>query len=198
MNENTKVEQTIREMEERITEINKMANEKMANASSENADKIADIRDNTVEVINEAINKIKATAKEDEENFKFDELLDKVINKSREATEFTAKRIKAVYEDPGVNSKLQETSKQINDAFDKLTRKDSVKTTFEKAKEHTDKTADTIGDFFNDPEVKENIDKTKDVIVDIAQAGTDALKRLFNTQGKDKGTDIPVEDPKKD
>ena len=196
MDENTKLEQTIREMQERIAEIERIAGEKMANASTDNAEKIAEIRDNTIDVINEAIDKIKATAAEEEtaDYLKIEEFLDKVITKSKEATEYTAKRIKEVVEDPELGSRIQKTSQQINDAFDRLMGREEVKTTFEKAKEQTAKTSDAIEDFFNDPEVKVKVDKTKDVIVDIAQAGTDVLKRLLKTQGSDKGAEIPVED----
>ena len=93
-NNQDKVSNTIKEMEKKIEEINKLAAEKIASASSdENANKIIEIRDNTINVINEAIEKIQDTVKENDNSVNFSDLLNKVINRTTEATDYTIKKI---------------------------------------------------------------------------------------------------------
>ena len=188
-----KVAATIKEMEKKIEEINKLASEKIANATNdENAKKIAEIRDNTINVINEAIEKIHDTAVENEDSSSFSDLLNRVINRTSEATEYTIKKIKEVTKDKNIEKTISETSKQINDAFDKLIDNPDVKNVFSKATNATKETVNKANEYLNKEEVKQNIDKTKDVIIDIAEAGLNGLKKILNTEGSDKGVDIPV------
>jgi len=176
----TKFEDTVKEMESQVEELeNDLANraDKMDDASKEKAKALVD---KTEEAIKSSIAKIKDIINDVQEDEKVDEFLDKVKAKSMEAVEFTKEKVAELSKKVDNNDKIEQLTSDIMAEFDKLKESD----TFKKTTEFLNDISGKINDFFDKPEVKDAINKAKATTVNIAEKGVEGLKRVLNTEEK--------------
>jgi len=183
MEENKKIKETLAEMEARINEINSIADERIKDASKESAKQINEIRNNTIEVIENAIKQIKSTVEEDDiaYNFKFEEFLNRVINRSKEASNYTIDKIKEYSDNSKIEEKINEASQQINDAFDKLISNDDIQNAYDKTKSFTKKSIDDVNDYFSNRDYQKHLDNFSDTLVSSIHAFANGLEKLLKS-----------------
>ena len=181
----TKFEDTVKEMESQVEDLENDLAEKAEQMDEENKAKARVLVDKTQDAIKSSIEKIKGIINEVQEDEKVDEFLDKVKAKSMEAVEFTKEKVaELTAKDENNSSKLDKLSAEITAEFDKVKETD----TFKKTADFLNDISGKVNDYFNKPEVKDAINKAKTTTVNIAEKGVDNLKKALKTD------EIPAEE----
>ena len=188
----SKFEETIREMEEMIKNIEKTAAEKMDLLDEDGKIKVKEIAERTNNAVKTAIEKVsevKDSVTNDEELNAF---LDKVKGKCKEAYDYTKGKIETTAAFRQVEVNLNKTAEEIGAMFDKVMENDNI----ENAKKFVKDVGTKINEFIQKPEVQEAVEKLKDTTVAVAEKGIDLVKKAFEFEEAPKETEAPSEEEK--
>ncbi len=173
----TKFEDTIKEMESQVNELENDLATKAEQLDDSNKEKAQALVNKTEEAIKTSIDKIKNIINEVQEDEKVDEFLDKVKAKSMEAVEFTKEKIGELTKKVEKNDSFEKLTSDIMSEFDKVKETDAYKKTADLLADLSNK----INEILNKPEVIEAINKAKLTTVNIAEKGVDGLKKVLKT-----------------
>ena len=186
----TKFEDTVKEMESQVEELENDLAEKAEHMDEQSKEKAQALVNKTEDAIKSSIEKVKGIINEVQEDEKLDEFLDKVKAKSKEAVDFTKEKVNELTDSSTESGKkLEQLGNEIAAEFDKI--KDSE--TFKKTADFLNDISNKVTDYFNKPEVQNAIDKAKTTTISIAEKGVDNLKKALEPK-KAEETEEPVED----
>ena len=186
----TKFEDTIKEMESQVNELENDLAAKTEQLDESNKEKAKALVDKTEEAIKTSIDKIKSIITEVQEDEKVDEFLDKVKAKSMEAVEFTKEKVAELTKKVEKDNTFEKISADIMAEFDKIKETDAFKKTADVLTDLSGK----LNEFLNKPEVKDAINKAKVTTVNIAEKGVDGLKKVLKTDEIPAKEEAPAEE----
>ena len=189
----TKFEDTVREMESQVQDLEKDLLEKAENLDDDAKEKAKALVNKTEEAIKSSIEKVRGIIADVQEDEKLDEFLDKVKAKSMEAVEFTKGKVaELTNKEAKPNDTLEKVGNDILTEFDKLKDTDAYKKTVDLLGEISNK----INEYLSRPEVKNAIEKAKTTTVNIAEKGVESLKKALNTEDNkaNEQVEIHIED----
>ena len=171
----TKFEDTVKEMESQVEELENDLAAKAEKLDEANMEKAKVLVAKTEEAIKSSIEKVKGIINDVQEDEKLDEFLDKVKAKSMEAVEFTKEKVAELTQQDDKENKLEKLGDDIMAEFDKLKESDAFKKTADFLSDiHT-----KVNDYFNKPEVQDAINKAKTTTINIAEKGVESLKKAL-------------------
>ena len=171
----TKFEDTVKEMESQVEDLENDLAEKQAQLDDASKEKARLLVEKTEEAIKSSIEKVKGIINDVQEDEKLDEFLDKVKAKSMEAVDFTKEKIAELTKKADKDNKLEKLGEDIMAEFDKLKESDAYKKTADFLSDISTK----VNEYFNKPEVKEVINKAKTTTINIAEKGVEGLKKAL-------------------
>ncbi len=180
----TKFEDTVKEMESQVQELEKDLAAKVDNLDDEGKQKAKALVEKTEQAIKSTIDKVKNVIADVQEDEKLDEFLDKVKAKSMEAVEFTKVKVSELTNNKEKDNTLEKLGNDIMNEFEKVKDSDALKKTADFLSDIQNK----INEFFEKPEVKQAIEKAKTTTVNIAEKGVEGLKKALNTEPKEEKT----------
>lgn len=180
----TKFEDTVKEMESQVQELEKDLAAKVDNLDDEGKQKAKALVEKTEQAIKSTIDKVKNVIADVQEDEKLDEFLDKVKAKSMEAVEFTKVKVSELTNNKEKDNTLEKLGNDIMNEFEKVKDSDALKRTADFLSDIQNK----INEFFEKPEVKQAIEKAKTTTVNIAEKGVEGLKKALNTEPKEEKT----------
>lgn len=180
----TKFEDTVKEMESQVQELEKDLAAKVENLDDEGKQKAKALVEKTEQAIKSTIDKVKNVIADVQEDEKLDEFLDKVKAKSMEAVEFTKVKVSELTNNKEKDNTLEKLGNDIMNEFEKVKDSDALKKTADFLSDIQNK----INEFFEKPEVKQAIEKAKTTTVNIAEKGVEGLKKALNTEPKEEKT----------
>jgi gas vesicle protein len=180
----TKFEDTVKEMESQVQELEKDLAAKVENLDDEGKQKAKALVEKTEQAIKSTIDKVKNVIADVQEDEKLDEFLDKVKAKSMEAVEFTKVKVSELTNNKEKDNTLEKLGNDIMNEFEKVKDSDALKRTADFLSDIQNK----INEFFEKPEVKQAIEKAKTTTVNIAEKGVEGLKKALNTEPKEEKT----------
>ncbi len=179
----TKFEETVKEMESQVEELENDLAEKAQNLDDANKERARALVDKTEEAIKSSIEKVKGIINDVQQDDKLDEFLDKVKAKSMEAVDFTKAKVTELTEKYDKENKLDKLGEDIMTEFDKIKDSDA----FKKTADFLNDISGKVSEFLEKPEVKEAINKAKTTTVSLAEKGVESLKKVLKTD------EIPAE-----
>jgi DNA repair ATPase RecN len=182
----TKFEETVKEMESQVEELETELAEKAEKLNEENKEIARALVNKTEEAIKSSIEKVKGIINDVQNDEKLDEFLDKVKAKSMEAVDFTKAKVNELTQKYDKENKLDKLGEDIMTEFDKIKESDA----FKKAADFLNDLSGKITEFFEKDEVKDAINKAKTTTVKVAEMGVENLKKVLKTD------EIPAEAPK--
>ena len=194
----SKFEDTVKEMESQVQELENDLAAKVQNLDEEGKEKAKVIVEKTQQAIKSSIEKVRNVIADVQEDEKLDEFLDKVKAKSMEAVDFTKEKVSELMNSTQKENTLEKLGSDIMSEFEKVKDSDALKKTADFLSDIQNK----INEFFEKPEVKQAIDKAKITTVNIAERGVEGLKKALNTEPKEEKTfeekveEIHNEEPK--
>ena len=186
----TKFEDTVKEMESQVEELEKDLAEKADQLDEAGKEKAKALVEKTEEAIKSSIEKVKGIINDVQEDEKLDEFLDKVKAKSMEAVDFTKEKVGELTKKVDKDNKLDKLGEDIMAEFDKVKESDAYKKTAEVLNNLVEK----INDYFNKPEVQEVINKAKVKTINIAEKGVEGLKKALEPKEAPAKEEAPVEE----
>ena len=180
----TKFEDTVKEMESQVEDLENDLAEKQAQLDDASKEKARLLVEKTEEAIKSSIEKVKGIINDVQEDEKLDEFLDKVKAKSMEAVDFTKEKIAELSKKADKDNRLEKLGEDIMAEFDKLKESDAYKKTADFLSDISTK----VNEYFNKPEVKEVINKAKTTTINIAEKGVEGLKKALEPK------EAPVEE----
>ncbi|MBO7677569.1 MAG: hypothetical protein J6S49_08650 [Erysipelotrichaceae bacterium] len=187
----TKFEDTIREMESQVNDLENDLAAKAEQLDETNKEKAKVLVNKTEEAIKSSIEKIKGIINDVQEDEKVDEFLDKVKAKSMEAVDFTKAKVAELTSEVKKNDTLEKLGADIMSEFDKIKESDA----FKKTADFLNDISGKVNEFFEKPEVKEAINKAKVTTVNIAEKGVEGLKKALKTD-EIPAQETPVQEDK--
>ncbi|MBO7698562.1 MAG: hypothetical protein J6S38_05970 [Erysipelotrichaceae bacterium] len=187
----TKFEDTIREMESQVNDLENDLAAKAEQLDETNKEKAKVLVNKTEEAIKSSIEKIKGIINDVQEDEKVDEFLDKVKAKSMEAVDFTKAKVAELTSEVKKNDTLEKLGADIMSEFDKIKETDA----FKKTADFLNDISGKVNEFFEKPEVKEAINKAKVTTVNIAEKGVEGLKKALKTD-EIPAQETPVQEDK--
>ena len=189
----TKFEDTVREMESQVQDLENDLAEKAQNLDDEGKEKAKALVNKTEEAIRSSIEKVRNIISDVQEDEKLEEFLDKVKAKSMEAVDFTKEKVaELTNRSEKEDNRLEKLGDDIMAEFDKL--KDSD--TFKKTADFLNDIYGKVNEFFEKPEVKKAINKAKTTTVNIAEKGVENLKKALEPKVEEKPAETNNEEPK--
>ena len=173
-----KFDDTVKEMESQVKELEDDLAEKVEKLDEEGKEKAKALVEKTEEAIRSSIEKVKGIINDVQEDEKLDEFLDKVKAKSMEAVDFTKGKIAELTKKPEEKKTLEDLGNDIMAEFDKIKESDA----FKKTADFLSDIGDKVNEFFEKPEVKAAINKAKTTTVSIAEKGVENLKKALKTE----------------
>ncbi|MBQ1306851.1 MAG: hypothetical protein IIW22_02710 [Erysipelotrichaceae bacterium] len=174
-----KFDDTVKEMESQVKELEDDLAEKVEKLDDEGKVKAKALVEKTEEAIRSSIEKVKGIINDVQEDEKLDEFLDKVKAKSMEAVDFTKGKIAELTRKPDEKGRtLEDLGNDIMAEFDKIKESDA----FKKTADFLSDIGDKVTEFFEKPEVKAAINKAKTTTVNIAEKGVENLKKALKTE----------------
>ena len=173
----TKFEETVKEMEYQVEELENDLAEKAQNLDEANKERARALVDKTEEAIKSSIEKVKGIINDVQQDDKLDEFLDKVKAKSMEAVDFTKAKVTELTEKYDKENKLDKLGEDIMAEFDKIKDSDA----FKKTADFLNDISGKVSEFLEKPEVKEAINKAKTNTVSLAEKGVESLKKALKT-----------------
>ncbi len=164
----TKFEETVKEMESQVEELENDLAEKAQNLDDANKERARALVDKTEEAIKSSIEKVKGIINDVQQDDKLDEFLDKVKAKSMEAVDFTKAKVTELTEKYDKENKLDKLGEDIMTEFDKIKDSDA----FKKTADFLNDISGKVSEFLEKPEVKEAINKAKTTTVSLAETET--------------------------
>jgi hypothetical protein len=184
----TKFEDTVKEMESQVQDLENDLAEKAEKLDEEGREKAKALVNKTEEAIRSSIEKVRNIINEVQEDDRLEEFLDKVKAKSMEAVDFTKSKVAELTKEKEEKKTLEDLAADIMSEFDKIKETDA----FKKTADFLSDIGSKVNEFFEKPEVKGAINKAKTTTVNIAEKGVEGLKRALKTD------DIQVEENKED
>ena len=189
----TKFEDTVREMESQVQDLEKDLAEKVQILDEEGKEKAKALVNKTEEAIRSSIDKVRNIISDVQEDEKLEEFLDKVKAKSMEAVDFTKEKVAELTNRvEKEDNKLDKLGDDIMSEFDKLKDSDA----FKKTADFLNDIYAKINEFFEKPEVKNAIEKAKTTTVNIAEKGVENLKKALETKPETPTEEVHNEEPK--
>ena len=189
----TKFEDTVREMESQVQDLENDLAEKAQNLDEEGKEKAKALVNKTEEAIRSSIEKVRNIISDVQEDEKLEEFLDKVKAKSMEAVDFTKEKVaELTNRSEKEDNRLEKLGDDIMAEFDKL--KDSD--TFKKTADFLNDIYGKVNEFFEKPEVKNAINKAKTTTVNIAEKGVENLKKALEPKPETPTEEVHNEEPK--
>lgn len=201
------IDETVEEMKLKIAEIAKESTVEEDGLK----EKLAQIAQRSIEVITSAIEKLKSSAVDVKNSEEFKKSLAFVSLKSKEITDATIDKLKAVKESQQFKDGLSKVSTNLNKGIEITSAKATEGLQFikdkanagykeleknEKFSQFTNNVKDVknsglkaVNDFMNKPEVVEKVEKAKDVTIDLAEKALDALRNWLRPEEKGKEHD---------
>ncbi|MBQ2658791.1 MAG: hypothetical protein IJF87_09515 [Erysipelotrichaceae bacterium] len=173
-----KFDDTVKEMESQVKELEDDLAEKVEKLDEEGKEKAKALVEKTEEAIRSSIEKVKGIINDVQEDEKLDEFLDKVKAKSMEAVDFTKGKIAELTKKPEDKKTLEDLGNDIMAEFDKIKESDA----FKKTADFLSDIGTKVNEFFEKPEVKSAINKAKTTTVSIAEKGVENLKKALKTE----------------
>ncbi|MBQ1534340.1 MAG: hypothetical protein IIZ64_05960 [Erysipelotrichaceae bacterium] len=174
-----KFDDTVKEMESQVKELEDDLAEKVEKLDDEGKVKAKALVEKTEEAIRSSIEKVKGIINDVQEDEKLDEFLDKVKAKSMEAVDFTKGKIAELTRKPDEKGRtLEDLGNDIMAEFDKIKESDA----FKKTADFLSDIGDKVTEFFEKPEVKAAINKAKTTTVNITEKGVENLKKALKTE----------------
>ena len=178
-------DETIKNMQDIVSDIKEVADRKLTNATQEEAVKIATISEKTIDTINEASVKLKNVVEQINNEEELNKFLDRVDEKCKQAADFAYKKFDEIK--PGEDAEYV----KIKD--------DNYKSTMEKFVENQNvqgaikmatNIKDSVVDFINKPETQKTIKDVKLTALNVADKGLDKMidfleKVKTKTENKD-------------
>ncbi len=187
----TKFEDTVKEMESQVQELEKDLAVKAETLDDEGKEKAKALVNKTEESIRSTIEKVRGIISDVQEDDRLEEFLDKVKAKSMEAVDFTKEKVAELTKKTENDDRLERLGNDITSEFDKIRESDAFKKTADLLSDINAK----ISEFMSRPEVRNAINKAKTTTVNIAEKGVESLKKALNTEdSKAETPDLPVED----
>ncbi|MBQ1899394.1 MAG: hypothetical protein II153_00665 [Erysipelotrichaceae bacterium] len=183
-----KFEDTVKEMESQVQDLENDLAEKSDRLDDEGKERAKALVNKTEEAIRSSIEKVRNIINEVQEDDKLDEFLDKVKAKSMEAVDFTKTKVAELTKEKEEKKTLEDLASDIMAEFDKIKETDA----FKKTADFLSDIGNKVNEFFDKPEVKGAINKAKTTTVNIAEKGVEGLKRALKTD------DIQVEENKEE
>lgn len=184
----TKFEDTVKEMESQVQDLENDLAEKADKLDDEGKERAKALVNKTEEAIRSSIEKVRNIINDVQEDDKLDEFLDKVKAKSMEAVDFTKTKVAELTKEKEEKRTLEDLASDIMAEFDKIKETDA----FKKTADFLSDIGSKVNEFFEKPEVKGAINKAKTTTVNIAEKGVEGLKRALKTE------DVPAEEVKED
>ena len=161
-----KVEETVKEMKERIDEITKSS---QGIEDSDLASKANEIKDRAINVLNGVTKKLGASLNEVSDSEELKNVLEFVKVKSKALTEGTVAKLQELKDNEQLKKGLADAGNFVKQQTDKIKENENVQKVVGEVKEKTD-------EFFNKPEVAEKIESAKEMTLDVAEKAVKALK----------------------
>lgn len=171
--------ETINLMRQNIDNISEYAYEQASNQSENLARQIYEISNKTISVIETAIAKVEETSNEVVQDQNFEEFLAKVEEKCNDAYSYTIKKIDELVSKENYDIKLQDTAKQIQEAFDAITSSEEVKDVMSSIKEVSYSLHQQLEEYLAKPETKVMIKHAKETTLRCAEKGYVALRKFL-------------------
>lgn len=184
----TKFEDTVKEMESQVQDLENDLAEKADKLDEEGREKAKALVNKTEEAIRSSIEKVRNIINEVQEDDRLEEFLDKVKAKSMEAVDFTKSKVAELTKEKEEKKTLEDLAADIMAEFDKIKETDA----FKKTADFLSDIGSKVNEFFEKPEVKGAINKAKTTTVNIAEKGVEGLKRALKTE------EIPAEEAKEE
>lgn len=188
----TKFEDTVKEMESQVEELENDLAEKVEKLDEAGKEKAKALVEKTEEAIKSSIEKVRSIINDVQEDEKLDEFLDKVKAKSMEAVDFTKEKVSELTKKADKENKLDKLGEDILAEFDKLKESDA----FKKTADFLNDISAKVNDYFNKPEVKDVINKARTTTINIAEKGVEGLKKVLEPKEEvPAAPEAPVEEP---
>lgn len=176
-----KIDDTIKEMQNYLKDLDKDFNAKVDKLSDEAKVKAEELLNKTKKAVNNSIKKVNEAVDGIKNDERLDDFLDEIKARSKEAVEYTKAKISSIDKD-GDGKILDDLHDEIMDEFNKLKENEVYKKTSVFIKDVGTK----INDYLQKPEVKAKIKKAKKTTVDLAEKGVKGLKKVLDTEEKPK------------
>ena len=176
-----KIDDTIKEMQNYLKDLDKDFNAKVDKLSDEAKVKAEELLNKTKKAVNNSIKKVNEAVDGIKNDERLDDFLDEIKARSKEAVEYTKAKISSIDKDSD-GKILDDLHDEIMDEFNKLKENEVYKKTSVFIKDVGTK----INDYLQKPEVKAKIKKAKKTTVDLAEKGVKGLKKVLDTEEKPK------------
>lgn len=176
-----KIDDTIKEMQNYLKDLDKDFNAKVDKLSDEAKIKAEELLNNTKKTINNSIKKVSDAVEGIKNDERLDDFLDEIKARSKEAVEYTKAKISTIDKD-GDGKILDDLHDDIMNEFNKLKENEVYKKTSVFIKDVGSK----INEYLQKPEVKAKIKKAKKTTVNLAEKGVKGLKKVLDTDEEPK------------
>lgn len=178
--------ETIELMKQHINAIQEYAAKQTEGQPQIIVDKVNEISNKTISVIETAIAKVEETANEVVQDKNYEAFLTKVEEKCTDACAYTIKKIDEMIINENYEQKLLEASRQVQEAFDSVTSNEEVKEVVSSVKELTASIHQQIDEYLAKPETQAIIKQAKKTALHFAEKSYDALKTLLEEDEENK------------
>jgi len=187
----SKIDESIKKMEETIEDVKVFANEKMEGLDEPTREKIQKLTDATTKVITQAKAKVEEVAQSVQDDEKLNAFLNNVMIRVQEASDYTKTKISALLPE---REKLEDIERQISDSFDNFVDSENVQSVIKAFQ----KVTDNVQDYINKPETQDRIKKAKKATLVACEKGMEKLREILATEDDDEKEKIIIEDDDQD
>lgn len=173
------INETVKEMQDKIDEINESAEELNGTPGAEKANAI---RDKAVEIITKACEKLLEMAKTVKDSDELAKGIELVKSKTKDLTEATLEKLNEIKNNPEVLEALEAVSNKAKEIYGEVRENEKVKVGVKVANNIYDDVRGNVTEYMSRPDVQEKVDKAKDTTIDIAEKAVDALRNWLKPE----------------
>ncbi len=169
----SRFDETIKNMQNIVSDIKAAADRKLANATEEEAVKIRTISEKTIDTIDEASVKLKNVVEQINNEEELNKFLDRVDEKCKQAAEFAYGKFDEIK--PGEDAQYVKIDDVGKSTMEKLVENENVQGAIKMATN----IKDSVVDFINKPETQKTIKEAKLAALNVADKGLDKMISLL-------------------
>ncbi len=180
----SRFDETIKNMQDIVSDIKEAANQRLENASEEEAVKIKTISEKTIDTIDEASVKLKNVVEQINNEEELNKFLDRVDEKCKQAADFAYGKFDEIK--PSEDAEYVKINNDTRSTMEKFIDNENVQGAIKMA----NNIKDSVVDFINKPETQQKIKDAKLTALNVADKGLDKMidfleKVKTKTENKD-------------
>ena len=173
------IEEKLQELNSKLARLEEYKNDVLKEADDLTKEKVAEIKEQSIKVLKEAIRKIEEV-KDEGEKLDIEEVSDRISAKFNDAYYYSIHRIDDLL-------KINDKKNDFEEAINKFFNSEEFKAASDKIEKVSKDVYKQVEDFMNREETKEAIKKAKITTVKVAEKGLAALKKALNVEEEKSG-----------